>query len=145
MSSSANIFRTADAAFHHAIELFFGMNPSSPWWVLVVFYLARHRKLRVVENASPSRYTLAHMDYSYGEISFSPQIISGWKERGIHDLCLEADIDTDSVEAEFIFNVVNTFYEKISHIFKVYCMLYTQQNIKKNKRRKPFILVKSIR
>ena len=107
MSSSANIFRTADAAFHHAIELFFGMNPSSPWWVLVVFYLARHRKLRVVENASPSRYTLAHMDYSYGEISFSPQIISGWKERGIHDLCLEADIDTDSVEAEFIFNVVN--------------------------------------
>lgn len=107
MSSSANNFRTADVAFHHAIELFFGMNPLSPWWVLVVFYLARQRKLRMVENAAPSRYTLAHMDYSYGEISFSPQILSDWKERGIHDLCLEADIDTDSVEAEFILDVAN--------------------------------------
>lgn len=50
MTKGNTNFSNETEKFNHAVDLFFGMNPEKRLWILLMFYLAKERALRVVDN-----------------------------------------------------------------------------------------------
>ena len=50
MTKGTANFSNETEKFNYASDLFFGMNPEKRLWILLMFYLAKERSLRVVDN-----------------------------------------------------------------------------------------------
>lgn len=50
------------AKFNKAADLFFGMNPSNPNWILVAFYYAKHKGIEIRDNYADDDTVLVRLD-----------------------------------------------------------------------------------
>lgn len=103
--------------YNDAVDLFFGMNPQNPYWILLVFYLAKERKLRRIEDQPVKDETImVSMDRSYAEITFSDESIQKyWIEKGVYEKLLVADLDINS---DF-FKIKDAFQQQVYSVKEI--------------------------
>ncbi len=76
--------------FNEAVNLFFGMHPDKKFWILIVLYLAKTRKLRVVDNYEGNGLVLARLDV---EMLGSGKLRKEWNDSGVFSRFVLADVD----------------------------------------------------
>lgn len=90
MTKGNTNFSNETEKFNHAVDLFFGMNPEKRLWILLMFYLAKERALRVVDNydGAGGFKLMAHM--LIDDIS-DKTVAKRWAEEGIRSRAIIAD------------------------------------------------------
>lgn len=92
--------------FNNAIDYFFGMNPAKRHWILLALYLAKNKKLTVIDNYAGDGFVMAQLDFDLVEIS-NPQKAEDWKQKGIHYRSIVATVVGE--ERVFIEDIYNSF------------------------------------
>lgn len=85
-------FSNETEKFNYATDLFFGMNPEKRLWMLLMFYLAKERALRVIDNYQ------GHADGGFSLMAFlhidditDNKVIQSWLDLGINNRAVIAE------------------------------------------------------
>lgn len=91
------------AKFNKAVELFFGMNPTKRFWILLAFYFAKIGKLRIIDNYDETHegFVMASMPLS---LITNVDVVAQWMKSGIIERSVVAFVP-DSQK-----NLINQIY-----------------------------------
>ena len=90
MTKGNTNFSNETEKFNHAVDLFFGMNPEKRLWILLMFYLAKERALRVVDNYDGAG-GFKLMAYMRIDDILDKTVAKKWAEEGIRSRAIIAD------------------------------------------------------
>lgn len=90
MTKGNTNFSNETEKFNHAVDLFFGMNPEKRLWILLMFYLAKERALRVVDNYDGTG-GFQLMAYMLIDDISDKTVTKRWAEQGIRSRAIIAD------------------------------------------------------
>lgn len=90
MTKGNTNFSNETEKFNHAVDLFFGMNPEKRLWILLMFYLAKERALRIVDNYDGTG-GFQLMAYMLIDDISDKTVAKRWAEQGIRSRAIIAD------------------------------------------------------
>lgn len=115
MTSAKTPVQNSETLFKEAIDIFFSHNPKYPLWILLVLYLRKAGKLRIVENVVADNnednliWGWSHgADIEYAKISFSDETIERWQKDGIYNINILGDI----ASSKELVAIAHSFYNE---------------------------------
>lgn len=94
--------RTEEEEFQNATEIFFRMNPSNRFWILLALYFARERELHVIDNYKGHDGGMVMASMSISLINHA-NIVREWEQQNIQSRSVVAYIP---VEQKELFNEI---------------------------------------
>lgn len=98
--------------FNQTIDLFFSMNPSKRHWILLALYLAKNKKLAVIDNNAGDEFVMAVLDIDLLRL-YNPTKADTWEQKSIFTRSVVAIVDEE--EHKSIEKIYNSFDQDSSN------------------------------
>lgn len=115
MALDLSAVQKSEVLFKEAIDIFFGHNPRYPLWILLVLYLRKTGKLRIIDNFTSEKAEDNLIwgwpngaDIEYARVSFSDEILEGWET----DKIVNRNIIGDVSSVEELVAIAESFREE---------------------------------